>query len=71
MNLLHAAHALGYVAAWVTGWRAYSERVRNAFCDPGERIAAFIFIGHVARELEERPRPELADVSRCWQPPKP
>ena len=28
MNLLLAAHALGYVAGWVTGWRAYSERVR-------------------------------------------
>ena len=39
MNLLLAAHALGYVAGWVTGWRAYSEGVREAFCDPGERIA--------------------------------
>ena len=46
MNLLLAAHALGYVAGWVTGWRAYSERVRSAFCGPGERIAGFIFIGH-------------------------
>ena len=24
MNLLTAAHALGFVAGWVTGWRAYS-----------------------------------------------
>ena len=61
MNLLLAAHALGYVAGWVTGWRAYSERVRAAFCEPGERIAGFIFIGHAGRELEERPRPDLAD----------
>ena len=68
MNLLHAAHALGYVAGWVTGWRAYSERVRNAFCGSGERIAGFIFIGHAARELEERPRPALADVAKAWEP---
>ena len=69
MNLLLAAQALGYVAGWVTGWRAYSERVREAFCKPGERIAGFIFIGHPVRELEERPRPELAEVWKPWQPP--
>jgi nitroreductase len=69
MNLLMAAHALGYVGAWVTGWRAYSERVRNAFCRPGERIAGFIFIGQPSRELEDRPRPELSEVVREWHPP--
>ena len=69
MNLLLAAHALGYVAGWVTGWRTYSEAVRAAFCGPGERIAGFIFIGHAARELEERPRAPLATVWRPWVPP--
>ena len=69
MNLLLAAHALGYVAGWVTGWRAYSDGVRNAFCKPGERLAGFIFIGHAGREIEDRPRPVLADVTRQWQPP--
>jgi nitroreductase len=71
MNLLLAAHALGFVAGWVTGWRAYSERVRQAFCGPGERIAGFIFIGHAARGLDERPRAPLATVWRPWQPPAP
>ena len=70
MNLLLAAHALGYVSGWVTGWRAYSDRVRGAFCEPGERIAGFIFIGHAGRELEERERPRLSDVARPWQPPE-
>lgn len=69
MNLLSAAHALGFVAGWVTGWRAYSPMVNAAFCAPGERIAGFIFIGHPGRELEDRPRPALADVVRLWQPP--
>lgn len=69
MNLLMAAHALGYVAGWVTGWRAYSERVRAAFCGSGERIAGFVFIGQPERELEDRPRPALADVWSRWQPP--
>ena len=68
MNLLTAAHALGYVGGWLTGWRAYSERVRAAFCAPGERIAGFLFLGRPGRELEERPRPALADVVRAWRP---
>jgi nitroreductase len=66
MNLLTAAHALGYVAGWVTGWQTYSPIVNAAFCAPGERIAGFIFIGHPMRELEERPRPELGVVVRAW-----
>jgi nitroreductase len=69
MNLLIAAHALGFVAGWVTGWYAYSDHVAGAFCGPGERIAGFIFIGHAGRELEERPRPELKDIWRTWTPP--
>jgi nitroreductase len=69
MNLLLAAHALGYVGGWVTGWRTYSEQVRAAFCGPGERIAGFIFLGHAGRDLDERPRAPLATVWRPWQPP--
>ena len=69
MNLLLAAHALGYVAGWVTGWRAYSPKVSAALCEPGERIAGFIFIGNPGRELEERDRPPLSDVWRQWKPP--
>jgi nitroreductase len=69
MNLLLAAHALGFVAGWVTGWRAYSPKVNAAFCGRGERIAGFIFIGQPGRELEKRDRPELSAVWKAWQPP--
>jgi len=68
MNLLLAAHGLGYVGGWVTGWAAYSERVRAAICGPGERIAGFIFLGHPGTELAERPRPPLGTVKRFWSP---
>jgi len=71
MNLLLAAEALGYVAGWVTGWRAYSERVRAAFCEPGEKIAGFIFIGHPERQLEDRERPALEKIARPWRLPTP
>jgi len=68
MNLLLAVHALGFVAGWVTGWRAYSERVRQSFCGQGERIAGFFFIGHAARDLEDRERPPLSAVATAWEP---
>ena len=68
MNLLTAAHAMGYVAGWITGWRAYSPMVNAAFAGPGERIAGFIFIGSPGRDLEERPRPDPAEIIRNWTP---
>lgn len=68
MNLLQAATAFGYVGGWITGWRAYSEQVRQAFCEEGERIAGFIFLGTPANPLEERPRPDLDQLVRPWDP---
>jgi nitroreductase len=66
MNLLTAAHALGFVGGWLTGWPSYNETVRDAFGSVDERIAGFIFLGSPARPLEERPRPDYADVVREW-----
>ena len=70
MQLLNAAHALGFVAGWITGWQAYSPMVNAAFCAVGEKIAGFIFIGHPGVEIIERPRPPLDSVARPWLPPK-
>ena len=70
MNLLHAATALGYAGGWITGWRAYSPRVSASFCEEGERIAGFVFIGTPQAPLEERLRPDLTQLVRNWQPPK-
>ena len=66
MNLLMAAHAMGYSAGWITGWPAYSDMVRNAFGGPDDRIAGFIFIGTPSLPLEERPRPALENVFSRW-----
>lgn len=66
MNLLWAAHAKGFVGGWITGWQAYSPTVAEDFCEPGERIAGFIYIGQPGRELEERPRAPLETIVRHW-----
>ena len=68
MNLLHAAHAMGFVGSWLTGWAAYDPTVREAFCLGNERIAGFFFFGSPSLPLQERPRPELQTIVRRWSP---
>ena len=70
MNMLHAAHALGFVGSWLTGWAAYDPTVRSAFCQGDERIAGFFFFGSPAGALVERPRPDAGTIVRAWQPPR-
>ena len=68
MNLLLAAHAMGFHGGWVTGWAAYNPKVLEAFGAAPERIAGFLFLGTAAADLEERLRPELKEVFSEWQP---
>jgi nitroreductase len=67
MNLLHAVHAHGFAGGWLTGWPAFSDRVRDAFGVAPERIAGFVFIGTPSRALEERPRPDATRLWSDWQ----
>jgi nitroreductase len=67
MNLCLAVHAHGYVAGWLTGWPAFSDRVRDAFGQAPERIAGFVFIGTPGRPLDERPRPDADRAVSVWQ----
>lgn len=68
MNLLTAAHAMGYVGGWITGWACYSEEVRLGFTRADERIAGFIYIGTPGHPLEERQRPSYDFTVSEWAP---
>ena len=62
-NMIVAAHAMGYLACWLTGWPAYSPGVMAALkLEAGDRIAGFLFIGSNDEELKERPRPNFDDI---------
>ncbi len=65
-TMLHAAHALGFVGSWLTGWPAYSDAVRDQFGGPKDQIAGFLFFGSPGRLLEERPRPEFDAIVSRW-----
>ena len=66
MNLLHASHALGFAAGWLTGWPSYNADVRAAFASGDEKIAGFVFIGTPGRPQEERPRPDYDQIVSTW-----
>ncbi len=60
MSIVIAAHALGYVANWITEWCAYHPAVLERIgLKPTERIAGFIYLGQPAGLLEDRPRPNI------------
>jgi len=59
-TILIAAHAMGFVAQWITEWYAYDHAVLQEIgLKAGERVAGFIYIGKPAEPLDDRPRPEL------------
>ena len=69
MNLVTAAHALGYGANWITEWYAYDRGVLDALgLKPHERIAGFIHIGRPPGPPEDRPRPPLAEIATRFAP---
>jgi nitroreductase len=58
MTMVIAAHAMGFVANWITEWCAYHPKVLERIgLKSTERIAGYIYIGHPAATLEDRPRP--------------
>jgi nitroreductase len=66
MNLLHAAHAMGFAGGWLTGWPTFSPAVRDAFGSAHEKIVGFVFVGTPGRPLDERPRPDMARIVSHW-----
>ena len=70
MNMLNAAHALGFAAQWITEWPAYNPDVAQALgVGEHERIAGFVYIGTAAEPPSERTRPEIGDIVTEWHRP--
>lgn len=62
MNLILAAHALGFGAQWLTGWATYNADAKALFgVGDDEKIAGFIHIGTPTVPPTERPRPAIDD----------
>ena len=68
MQMLNAAHAMGFAGNWLSGWPAESPAVARALgCSgPDDRVYGYVFIGTAAKPLEERPRPILSQIVHKW-----
>ena len=69
MQMLNAAHAMGFVGNWLTGWPTFNRQVAESLGARGseDRIAGFFFFGTAAKELEERPRPDSGAILSVWR----
>jgi len=66
-NLVHAAHALGFAASWVTRWYAFDpEAAAMLGAREGERFVGFVQIGTSTAVMEDRDRPRLDDIVSRW-----
>ena len=66
-NLLHAAHALGFAASWVTRWYAFdAEAAAMLGARKDEQFVGFIHIGTPTASIEDRPRPDLESIVTRW-----
>jgi nitroreductase len=70
MNILNAAHALGYGAQWLTEWPAFNDEVKKMLGhDPSVDIIGFIYIGTPTQEPKPRNRPDIEAVVSEWSGP--
>ena len=67
MNILNAAHALGFSAQWVTEWLAYHEDIKAALGHASSvDIIGMIYIGSASEPPQPRDRPALEEVVSEW-----
>jgi nitroreductase len=67
MNMLNAAHALGYAGKWITGPNSYDPAVAEAlgFVAP-DRLAGFLYLGTPAQPAMPVSRPDVAAHLTAW-----
>ena len=63
MNMLNAAHAMGFGANWLTGWAAFDKSSKELFgLADNEQIVGFIHLGTPKGDVFQRRRPELSQL---------
>jgi nitroreductase len=64
MNMLNAAHALGFGGKWITGPNAYDPAIARAL--GVDRLAGFLYLGTPAEPLPPVRSPAIADHLADW-----
>ena len=70
MNILNAAHALGYSAQWVTEWLSFDTEIKAALGHQDQTdIIGMIYIGTAVEPPQPRTRPHLDEIVSEWSGP--
>ena len=64
MNMLNAAHLLGFAGKWVTGPNAYDPAIAAALGVPS--LAGFLYLGTPIAPAQETRRPDPQDYLTIW-----
>jgi len=66
-NVMLAAHAMGFGAAWKTGEPAYDAFVKETLgLAPSDAIVGFLYLGTPSVTAPAPPQPELSNFVRAW-----
>jgi nitroreductase len=70
MNLLNAAHLLGYAGRWLTGESCHDPMVKLALvlC-PEDFLVGWLYVGTPAGDVPEPARPDPANFLHAWEGP--
>ena len=67
MNMLNAAHALGYGGKWITGPNAYDPAIATALgLPPPHRLAGFLYLGTPNGDVPPVRRPDPSEYLTSW-----
>lgn len=65
--MIHAAHASGFSAQWLTDWFTYDPQASNYLgAKEGEQFAGFVHIGTPIIAPVERDRPDIDTLTTRW-----
>lgn len=65
-NFLNALHLMGFGAKTLSGRKCQHPAVRDAFCEPGEALVAFVCAGTPTKASTPRGPDRVSDVWRRW-----
>lgn len=66
-NILHACHAMGFGASWLSEWVGFDPVILKALGgDIDSKIAGFIYVGEKVATPDDRERPDLEQVTRFF-----
>ncbi len=68
MNILNAAHMLGYAGMWLTGNNSHDPNVKRALgLDPQDEIVGSLYLGTAGEAPKPKDRPRGLDLAIRWE----